>query len=107
MTFSTGIFGLFLGLALALYWAAPARARKYVMISAGLVFYGYYLPKYLLLIGSMTAVTYIIALAMLSLRRNNEKKHARPGDSGQKVRLCLVGGIVFSLLILEIGRAHV
>lgn len=68
MIFTTGIFALFLVLSLAAYWLAPDKWRRQVMIGAGFVFYAYYFPKYLLLIGGLALVTYAVAKVMLKIR---------------------------------------
>jgi alginate O-acetyltransferase complex protein AlgI len=75
MIFTTGIFGLFLALSLAVYWLAPSRLRRYVLIVAGIIFYSYYFPRYLVLIGGLTLATYLVARAMLKVRGDG-------GDAG-------------------------
>lgn len=107
MTFSTGIFALFLGLALFTYWAAPPRWRRYVMIGSGVVFYGYYLPKYLLLIGGMVVITYVFARVIIDRQQQGGPAavaktgdDARGGSSARRVRRWFTAGILVILLVL-------
>jgi len=50
MIFNTWAYGLFLPIAVVVYWLAPVRARGAVLIAFGLFFYAYYYPPHLLLI---------------------------------------------------------
>ncbi len=45
------IYWFFVGIALIVYYIVPLRIRPYVLLSAGLLFYGYYAQKYVWLIG--------------------------------------------------------
>ncbi|MDI6907475.1 MAG: MBOAT family O-acyltransferase [Thermoanaerobacterales bacterium] len=92
MIFTTGIFAVFLALALAAYWLVPRRWAKYVLILAGFVFYTYYFPLYFLLIAAMTVLTYAAGLMIFRTREGGGRL---PGT-----RWWFVAGILLSVLTL-------
>ena len=61
MLFHTWTFAAFLLAVLALHRAAPATARRYVLLVASYVFYGWWNPRYTLLILGSTLVDYVAA----------------------------------------------
>ncbi len=93
MIFTTGVFALFFALVLPLYWVLPPRARKYLLIVAGMVFYAYYYVPYLVVVLVMTILTYIAALAILKARDG-------AGSSKGRARVWLFVGVAASVLVL-------
>jgi alginate O-acetyltransferase complex protein AlgI len=75
--FTTGIFAAFLIASLLIYWLLPGGMRKPFLSLAGMVFYAYYFPLYLLLVLALTAITYLIALQILKLRAGAPVLRAR------------------------------
>jgi alginate O-acetyltransferase complex protein AlgI len=65
MVFSSHLFVYyFLPLALALYFATPARAKNLVLVLSSMVFYGWANPAFSLLLSFTTFVDYFCGLAM-------------------------------------------
>ena len=66
MIFNTWVFALFGCLVLTVYWTLiPPRGKPLFLVGAGLVFYAYSVPAYLLLIALLGTVTFAIGRAML------------------------------------------
>jgi alginate O-acetyltransferase complex protein AlgI len=79
MIFNTWAYGLFLLIAVVVYWLAPTRARGAVLTAFGLFFYAYYYPPHLLLI-----VASIPLVAWIARR-------VADGSSGARRRWLAVG----------------
>ena len=64
MLFNTfSFFGLFLPLTLFVFWASSSpRAKRAVLLMSSLLFYGYWLPLYLLLLVGFVAVAWYCAI---------------------------------------------
>src|SRR6476619_3658366 len=87
MLFQSQVYVLaFLPLTVALYYAAAgfAAARQWVLIAASLFFYGWWDPRFVILVVSQITVTWLLARA-----------YERSG-----VRACLVAGVVLNLASL-------
>jgi D-alanyl-lipoteichoic acid acyltransferase DltB (MBOAT superfamily) len=66
MLFQSQIYVLaFLPLTVALYYAAAGSvaARQWVLIAASLFFYGWWDPRFIVLVVSQITVTWLLALA--------------------------------------------
>src|ERR1700733_15583811 len=61
MLFNTPQFFLFLAVVLILFYAAPRAWRKYILLAASYFFYMSFIPKFILLLISLTAVDYTAA----------------------------------------------
>jgi D-alanyl-lipoteichoic acid acyltransferase DltB (MBOAT superfamily) len=59
MLFNTSQFFVFLGVVLALFYSAPARLRKYVLLAASYYFYGSWNAKFIALLLTLTAIDYV------------------------------------------------
>jgi len=67
MLFNSWIYGAFLALTLAIYWSLPwQRARQWLLAFAGVLFYTYYFPPHVLVIGCFTIL--IFAATVLAER---------------------------------------
>jgi alginate O-acetyltransferase complex protein AlgI len=64
MSFPTVVFGVFLAVVLALWHLLPFRYAKVALFAAGLVFYAYWFPPYVLLLLATTTVDYVAAQRM-------------------------------------------
>jgi len=61
MLFNTPQFFAFLAIVLILFYAAPRSWRKYILLAASYFFYMSFLPKFILLLISLTAIDYTAA----------------------------------------------
>jgi len=61
MLFNTPQFFLFLAAVLVLFYAAPRAWRKYILLAASYFFYMSFIPKFILLLLSLTAIDYTAA----------------------------------------------
>jgi alginate O-acetyltransferase complex protein AlgI len=88
--FNTWTFGLFGLTTVLVYWAVvPPRFRAAYLVGAGLIFYAWSVPAYLLLILALTAVTFGIGRAMLV-----------PGRTRQERRVLLTLGVLAITAVL-------
>src|SRR5437870_4121415 len=62
MLFTTLNFAVFLVVVLALFFALPKPARRYVLLAASIFFYMSWNPKYVVLILSLITIDYFAAL---------------------------------------------
>ncbi len=62
MLFQTPQFFLFLGVVLILFYSAPPAWRKYILLAASYFFYMSWIPVFILLLLSLTAIDYCAAL---------------------------------------------
>jgi alginate O-acetyltransferase complex protein AlgI len=85
MLFNTQQFAIFFCAVLILYWGAPKRARNGVLLAASILFYGLWIPSYLLLLFADIGVNYGLLRIMV--------RSSRP-------RLPLTLSIVFTLSML-------
>jgi alginate O-acetyltransferase complex protein AlgI len=69
MIFNTWVYGLFLLVAVCLYWAIPARGRPLLLTGFGAYFYWYYYPPHVLLIGAMTLLVFAVSWRVPAGRR--------------------------------------
>jgi alginate O-acetyltransferase complex protein AlgI len=84
MIFNTWVFALFGCVVLTLYWTlVPPRTKPLFLIGAGVIFYAYSVPAYLLLIGLLGVVTFVTGRALL-----------RPGRSERSRKLLVTAGVV-------------
>ena len=90
MIFNTWVFALFGCVVLTLYWTiVPPRGKPLFLIGAGLVFYAYSVPAYLLLISLLGVITFVTGRAML-----------RAGCSGGRRKALLTVGVVLVVGVL-------
>jgi len=61
MLFNTWQFFLFLAVVLTLFYAAPHSWRKYILLAASYFFYMSFIPKFILLLLSLTVIDYTAA----------------------------------------------
>jgi len=61
MLFNTQQFFAFLAIILALFYTAPRGLRKYILLAASYFFYMSFIPKFILLLLSLTAIDYTAA----------------------------------------------
>ena len=61
MLFNTPQFFIFLAVVLILFYAAPRALRKYILLAASHFFYMSFIPKFILLLVSLTAIDYTAA----------------------------------------------
>ena len=62
MLFQTPQFFLFLGVVLILFYSAPRSWRKFILLAASYFFYMSWIPTFILLLLSLTAIDYTAAL---------------------------------------------
>ncbi len=69
MIFNTWVYGVFLASFFLLYWTVvPPKGRTIALLSAGLVFYTYYLPVHTIMIAALILVTYGLGAAITRLQ---------------------------------------
>ena len=61
MLFNTPQFFVFLAVVLILFYTAPRSWRKYILLAASYFFYMSFIPKFILLLLSLTAIDYTAA----------------------------------------------
>ena len=61
MLFNTSQFFAFLAIVLILFYTAPRVLRKYILLAASYFFYMSFIPKFILLLLSLTAIDYTAA----------------------------------------------
>ena len=64
MNFNSLVFLIYLPTVVGVYWLLPFKARKYWLLGASYVFYGYWNPAFLLLLLFSTAVDYFCSKGM-------------------------------------------
>lgn len=69
MLFNSFAYLVFLPIVTALYWAAPDRTRRPLLLVASYIFYMSWLPRYGLLIAGMTAVNFLFGRWLTVTRR--------------------------------------
>ncbi len=69
MLFNTWQFFTFLAAVLILFYAAPVRARKPILLAASYFFYMCWVPKFALLMLTLTAIDYAAGLLLARRRR--------------------------------------
>lgn len=62
MLFHTATFALFLTIVLALFYTAPQRLRRYVLLGSSYVFYMFWNPAFIVLLLFLSAIDYGAAL---------------------------------------------
>jgi len=88
LLFNSFTYLVFLPLVVLLYWTAPDRLRKYLLLVASYVFYMNWMPAYGLLILALTVVNYFIG-STLGRLSSATKKVLR--------KRLLVSGLVFNI----------
>jgi alginate O-acetyltransferase complex protein AlgI len=76
MLFNTTQFFVFLAAVLVLFYTAPRAARKYVLLAASYFFYMSFIPKFILLLVSLTAIDYTAARWISATRSPHSRKVA-------------------------------
>jgi D-alanyl-lipoteichoic acid acyltransferase DltB (MBOAT superfamily) len=89
MLFNSAQFALFFALLVAVLRLAPLRARLQVLLAASLVFYGLWIPSYLVLLLATLGVNYLLVLRM--------QRSTQP-------RYYLVASIAFTLSLLAVFK---
>ena len=92
MSFTSIDFAIFLPVVFLLYWAIPAAYRWILILAASYYFYMSWNAKCLVLIVSVTFVSWICALAMEKTADRRQKK------------LCLAGALAVSLGLLFVFK---
>src|ERR1700691_2004254 len=76
MLFNTPQFFAFLGIVLILFYAAPRSWRKYLLLAASYFFYMSFIPKFILLLLSLTAIDYTAARWISATQSPRSRKAA-------------------------------
>jgi alginate O-acetyltransferase complex protein AlgI len=74
MLFNTAQFLVFLAVVLVLFYASPARGRRYLLIAASYFFYGCWNVKFIPLLLSLTAIDYTAAIWMEQVSSTRRRK---------------------------------
>src|SRR4051812_43697847 len=74
MLFTSLSFGIFLAVVLALFYALPQAARKYLLLAASLYFYMAWIPRYVLILILLITIDYFAALWIET--REGSRRHA-------------------------------
>ncbi|MBX9570427.1 MAG: hypothetical protein K2X77_16135 [Candidatus Obscuribacterales bacterium] len=72
MLFSSISYFIFFPIVFALYWIAPLRARRALLLVASYVFYMSWIPAYGLLIMLLTVLNYFIGWSLESFRKHSK-----------------------------------
>src|SRR5262249_12006001 len=89
MQFNSPTYLVFLPVVAAVYFAAPGRARLWVLLAASYAFYAAWNPFYLPLVLGLTAVNYAVALGV-----------ARVGAGSRRGRWLVRAGVGLDLAAL-------
>src|ERR1700721_615665 len=85
MLFNTPQFFAFLPVVLILFYTAPRSWRKYILLAASYFFYMSFIPKFILLLLSLTAIDYTAARWIARTRSPHSRKAAhffhKPSDA--------------------------
>jgi len=73
MLFNTARFFLFLGASLALFYACPRPARKYVLLAASYFFYASWNVRFLPLLAALTLIDYTAGIALERVRPSRKR----------------------------------
>jgi alginate O-acetyltransferase complex protein AlgI len=76
MLFNTPQFFAFLAIVLILFYTAPRALRKYILLAASYFFYMSFIPKFILLLLSLTAIDYSAARWIAWTRSPHARKAA-------------------------------
>src|SRR5579863_7035476 len=76
MLFNTPQFFAFLPIVLLLFYTAPRAFRKYILLAASYFFYMSFIPKFILLLLSLTAIDYTAARWIARTRSPHARKAA-------------------------------
>jgi alginate O-acetyltransferase complex protein AlgI len=76
MLFNTPQFFAFLAIVLILFYTAPRALRKYILLAASYFFYMSFIPKFILLLLSLTAIDYTAARWIGRTRSPHARKAA-------------------------------
>src|ERR1700683_2363946 len=76
MLFNTPQFFAFLAIVLILFYTAPRSWRKYILLAASYFFYMSFIPKFILLLLSLTAIDYTAARWIARTRSPHSRKTA-------------------------------
>jgi len=60
--FNSAAFGVFLAIALVLFWSSPRSHRVYILVGLSYFFYTYTFPIYFFLLASLTILNFVLAL---------------------------------------------
>lgn len=64
MTFNSAEYGVFLLVVLAVYWQLPRRPQNLLLIGASYLFYGWWDPRFLVLLAASTLIDFGVGLRM-------------------------------------------
>ena len=70
MIFNSVVYFVFLAVVYCLYWTIPTRARTLLFIVSGAVFYGWWDPRFLILMAATTSLDFLAALMMSTPERS-------------------------------------
>jgi len=76
MLFQTPQFFLFLGVVLLAFYSAPQKWRKFILLAASYYFYMSWIPVFILLLLSLTAIDYVAALWIERFASSAQRKTA-------------------------------
>src|SRR5208282_6511119 len=76
MLFNTPQFFAFLAIVLTLFYTAPRGLRKYILLAASYFFYMSFIPKFILLLLSLTAIDYTAARWIAATHSPRSRKTA-------------------------------
>ncbi len=102
MVFASHSFLAFLVIVLAIYWIvgrSDERLGKPVLIVASFVFYGYWIPAYLLLLSASILFNHVIARALLAGGRPGKRRALTA--LGVVLNLALIGFYKYAAFLVE------
>ena len=73
MLFNSTAFGIFLIIALLLFWSSPRSRRVYLLVGLSYFFYMYWNPVFILLIIASTVLDYYCGLGFLKWPKDKHK----------------------------------
>ncbi len=76
MLFNTPQFFVFLAVVLILFYSAPRSWRKYILLAASYFFYMSFIPKFILLLLTLTAIDYTAARWISATQSARSRKTA-------------------------------
>ena len=64
MLFNSAAFGVFIIIALLLFWSSPRRHRVFVLLGLSYFFYMYSYPIYFFLLSTLTVLNFVLVMEM-------------------------------------------
>ena len=88
MLFNTPQFFVFLAIVLILFYSAPRSWRKYILLAASYFFYMSFIPRFILLLLSLTAIDYTAARWIARTRVATLAKDRFGSQPGRRISAC-------------------